>query len=115
MSTRTKTVAPQEQEFSTLLDEALDRRVTYIDQGREKITTRRELFVEQLTLNAIKMKPKAVDTVIKHQIGVSGTGKEARTRGPEERTDLLPNEQAVWDEFVAIALEVERLKTEGKK
>lgn len=103
---------PKSKNVSTLLDNALDKQVKVLENGRERTLTRRELFIEQLANSAVKMKPKAVDTVIKHMGGLGG-GSEAPAA--EERTHLLPHEDEVFQDFLAMALEAERIRKEGTR
>jgi hypothetical protein len=103
--------------LATCVRKELDVDVTFTDKGEPRTMSCRELIARQIVREGAKINPKAIDIIVKIDTPPDERGASGNARAPsltttqtEARTELLPDEQAVWDELMTMALEAAQLK-----
>lgn len=97
--------------LATRICEELGSNITIVEGGVEQIMTRRDLVAKRVVVAAIKVDGKALDIAIKADGGygdsktATSSSSSSQAQPTEPRTELRPDEEAVWDEFMAMARE----------
>lgn len=81
----------------TLLQEELDQKVPVIENGRQKLMTKRRIAVRQQVDKAVKGDQKAFDVLVKYDGDDGGAGRN-RAEGPSPGSEIPA---AAYDQVVA--------------
>lgn len=101
--------------LATHVRDELDRKIVIVEGGKDRSISRREMVANRLVNAAMKSDGRAIDTVIKIDGGYGEPAKPVVNSAPTEpHTELLPDEQAVLDEFMAMAREALAIEEAGK-